>query len=602
MKLSDYVAQFLVEHGIQDVFLVSGGGIMHLLDSVGNQPGLRYTCTYHEQAAAIAAEGYARALNGVGVCLVTTGPASVNAVAGMAGAWINSTPVMVFSGQVRRDILADVTRIRQKGPQEINIVDIVRPITKYAVTIMDPASIRCELEKAYHIAISGRPGPVWIDLPLDIQGSMVDEDSLVAYNPSELTNETLTTDLGQAVAQVLEMICRSRRPIFIGGNGIHLAGATPLLEQLVTQTQIPIVFPYTAPDLLREDHQLNMGVFGTNGQRRANFAVQNSDCLISLASGLCLTKVGFNYRGFAPKARKIIVDIDQGQIMDQVIVPDLPVQADVRAFISEFLQQFEALDYQPPAKWLEACADWKRNYPVIVPEFLTDREHVNSYVFMDVLSDCAVENDILVPGNGLDSVSFYQAFKFKTGQKFLMNGNWGSMGWDLPMAVGACVAKRGRVICVTGDGSVQWNIQELLTIQHAHLPVKLFIFNNQGYASIRATQNNFFEGRKVGADAASGVSTPDFEKLAAAYGFPYTKIWNHDDLREKILWTLEQDGPMICEVNISLDQVIMPKASAFRRADGTLESRPLEDMAPFLPREEIWENMHKFDGDVEADA
>jgi acetolactate synthase-1/2/3 large subunit len=352
--------------------------------------------------------------------------------------------------------------------------------------------------------------------------------------------------------------------------------------------------PITAKDVLEEEHPMQMGVVGTAGQRRANFAVQNSDLLLSLGTGLNCQKVGFNFAGFAPKAKKIVVEIDGGQLYDQVIKPDVPIQCDVNLFLREMIAQLQGKPYSASADWLSACRRWKERYPLIVDEFLQDTEHVNSYVFMDKLSDLLRPTDVLVTGNGLDCASFFQVFKVRRGQRALISG-WGSMGWDLPMAIGACVGSRSRTICVTGDGSLQWNIQELLTLKRYRLPVKIFVFNNHGYQSIRATQNNFFEGRLVGADYRSGVDNPDFAKLAAAYGLAYSHIANHAELDGGIGDALSSEGPAICEVNIAPSQGISPKASAFRRADGTFESRPLEDMSPFLPREEIWENMHQFD-------
>lgn len=600
IKLSDYVIDFLAKKGVKDIFLCSGGGIMHLLDSVGQHPEMSYTCNYHEQAAAISAEAYARVTNHLGVCLVTTGPASMNALAGMAGSWINSTPIMVLSGQVRRQIIADYSKIRQYGPQEINTVDVVRPITKYAVTIMDPEKIRYEMEKAYYYATSGRPGPVWLDFPLDVQAAMIDEQNLVGFTP-EFDDKVLSGQaLVDAVKQVVDALRQSRRPLLLGGNGIQISRSVHLLKELMETYSLPLVAPYTAPDLMPESHPMNMGVFGTNGQRRANFTVQNADLVLSLGSGLCVTKTGFDYKNFATKAKKIFVDVDEGQLYHQNLVPDLGIQADVKDFMAELVRQLKGTGYRPSEKWLQVCANWKARYPVMVPEYYVDSGFVNSYVFMDVLSNLLAENDILVPGNGLDSVSFYQAFKFKTGQRYLINGNWGSMGWDLPLAVGACVARKGRVICVTGDGSLQWNVQELMTISHNRLPVFIFAFNNSGYASIRATQNNFFEGRKVGADQNSGVGNPDFKKLAEAYGITYARIEKNDDIEPVVQKLLKQSGPVFCEVSVALDQFIFPRASSFRREDGTLESRPLHDMAPFLPREEIWENMHLFDEDEPA--
>ncbi len=595
MKVSDYVVQFLVGRGIEDIFLVSGGAIMHLLDSVGNNRGIRYYCNHHEQACAAAAEGYARVTGRAGACLVTTGPGAANALAGAIGSWYDSVPLLVISGQMRYDLLADYTKLRQIAPQEANIIPMVRPITKYASRVTDPRAIRRELECALHAATTGRPGPAWIEIPLDLQAAQIDESSLLPYvaAPNGAAPDRLLHD----VRRVAEAMRQSRRPILTAGNGVHAARAEPLLRELLERTGIPIVVPHTGKDLVEEDHPSNMGVFGPTGQRRANFAVQNSDCLLSLGTGLNIHKVGFNVAGFAPRAKKIIVDIDEGQLGYQVVHPDLAVQADVGEFLRELLRHLDREPVEPSGRWKEACSQWRENYPVMVREFYGDPQHVNSYVFMDSLSDAAVPADILIAGNGLDTVSYYQAFRVKKGQRTMTSG-WGSMGWDLPLSVGACIGSgKQRTICVTGDGSIQWNIQELLTLRHYRLPIKVFVFNNRGYASIRGTQNTFFDGRYVGAGPTSGVGSPDFGALAAAYAIDYQFIGSHCDLKQGIASTLAGAGPALCEVNIAPEQGVSPKASAFRRADGTLESRPLEDMAPFLPREEVWLNMHMFEED-----
>jgi len=597
IKVSDYIIQFLVEKGICDIFLVSGGGIMHLVDSVGANPDMNYYCNYHEQACAHSAEVYSRVTGNIGACLVTTGPGGVNALSGVASAWVDSIPVLVISGQVRRDLIADYSKIRQRGPQEGNVLEMARPVTKYAITLLDPQKVRFELEKLLYLATNGRPGPVWLDVPLDIQGAEIEETTLESF-PAP-TNKANPGYLEEQTKKFLEIAHESQRPLFLVGNGIHIAHAENLLRELLKKMPFPVVLPNCAKDLVPEDHPRYMGVFGTAGQRRANFVVQNADCVFFLASGINVTKAGFNFKGFAPKAKKVLVDIDEGQLYHQVIQPDFGVQADIHDFLTELLRQInnDNLKFAPSPKWMETCDRWKKNYPIILDEFYHDKEHVNSYVFVDKLSDLLTSKDIVVAGNGIDEVSYWQAFKVKPGQRTMISGNWGPMGWDLPAAVGACIGGgHSRTICLSGDGSVQWNVQELLTIKHYHLPVKIFIFNNKGYTNIRLTQANFF-GRFVGADESSGISNPDFAHLAAAYGLSYSQISNNTEVEDGIRRVLQTEGPTLCELNIAIDQGITPKASSFRREDGTIESRPLEDMAPFLPREEIWDNMHLFDAE-----
>ena len=594
MLLSDYVIQFLADKGIRDTFLVSGGGIMYLMDALARNPGVRYYCNYHEQACTIAAEGYARVTNKVGACIATTGPGGVNAVSALPAAWVDSVPLMVICGQVKQELMADYSKIRQIGPQEGNVVGMAAPVTKYAKSVRNPQTIRYELEYAYAQSISGRPGPVLLELPLDVQGAQIDPAMLTGYSAPTPSNEDRAR-LASAVVQVLGEIRKSKRPILVCGNGIHRAGAQDLLRNTLLMLKVPVVLPLTGKDILEENNPMNMGIFGTAGQRRANFAVQNSDLLVAIGAGLNCQKIGFNIQGFAPRARKIIVDIDDAQLQYQVVRPDLPVQADAAAFLAGLLAELGEAPYAAPHNWLEACDRWKRNYPPVTEDYFADSNFVNTYVFYDKLSDILDADALMVTGNALDTTSYFQAFRAKKGQRTI-NSGWGAMGWCLPMAIGACIGSgKRRTLCCTGDGSFQFNVQELLTIAHYRLPIQIFVLNNQGYSNIRGTQNNFFEGRFVGADAASGVSNPRFDRLAAAYDLRYSRIENHSELEAGIREALAGDGPGICEVNVSPTQGIWPKASAFRRPDGTFESRPLEDMSPFLPREELWENMHQFD-------
>jgi len=597
MKLSDYVAQFLLDRGVEDVFLVAGGGMMHLLDSVGSSR-LHYYCNYHEQACAVAAEGYSR-IRGLGVCMATTGPGAVNLLSGIVGAWQDSIPVLAIVGQVRRDLIADYSKLRQLGPQEGNSIAMAPPVVKYAKAVLEPASIRYELERAYFEATDGRPGPAWLEIPLDVQASSIEPSALKSYeSPSRRSAEGEQRLLRRQVGQLIAMIQEAKRPMIFAGNGVHIARAEDLLLELLDRLHCPAGVPHTAKDVVNEDHPHFQGVVSPNGQRRANFAVQNSDLLICIGSGISATKVGFNYRTFAPKARKVIIDIDDGQVLHQAIKPDLGIVADARCFLEELLRQLRGVTLTPNPRWLDACAMWKERYPVILPEYLEDREHVNSYVFMDRLSDMLTSQDVVVAGAGLDTVSHYQAFKAKRHQRSMTSGNWGAMGWDLPLSVGACVASgKRRTVCITGDGSVQWNLHEMGTIGHYRLPIKVFIFNNGGFGSIRATQRSLLEGRIHAADLRSGVGAPDFSLIAKAYGIGHTRIQNSEELSEGLQRALTGAEPGLCEVMIAPDQVITPKASAFRRPDGTLESRPLEDMAPFLPREEVEENMRLFDSE-----
>jgi len=594
IRLSDYVINFLVKKGISDIFLVSGGGIMFLCDAVGRNKKIKYISNHHEQASATAAEAWARTKNHISACLVTTGPGGTNAITGVAGAWVDSIPMIVISGQVKREVIADYTKYRQIGPQEINIIPMVKPITKYAVTIIDPYKIRYELEKCFYEATIGRPGPVWIDLPLDIQSANIDEKKLYFFYPPK-KNEN-KNDLTNSVEKVIEILKKSKKPIMIAGQGIRLSGGEKVFEKLVSKLKIPVIFPINGLDLLPENNKQVLGKFGPVGTRRGNFALQNSDLVISIGASLNTASTGYDFKGFARNAKKIMVNIDQGEIKNKKITIDFSIVSDAKKFMVEMLNQLKTIKLKENKKWLSVCQYFKDKYPSINPEYFKDKKHVNSYVFFDVLSDLLTNKDVLVTGISLDACSMYQAFKVKKGQRAFVNKNLGQMGWCLPASIGACVGNDyKRTILVTGDGSIQFNIHELETIKYYKLPIKIFIFNNDGYESIRSTQDNYFSGNYVGSNKDSGVTNPDFKLLARAHGFKYENIKNNDQLIDKIKKTLRTKGPILCEVNIAYDQKRRPRVSSFRRPDGTLESRPLENMFPFLPKEEIYNNMHMFD-------
>jgi len=594
MKLSDYVVDFLVRHGVPDIFLVSGGGIMHLVDSVGRHSGMRYLCNHHEQACAIAAESYARTRNGVGACLVTTGPGSTNALSGIAGAFVDSIPVIVISGQVRRALFADFATQRQFGPQEINIDGMARPVVKYFKTVTEPSQIRRELECAWWHATTGRPGPVWINLPLDVQDSAVDPAVLAGFEPPLAGGAS--GDLADQVGKAIHRVRAARRPVVIAGNGVHLARARDDFVRFAETLGAPVLMTIGGIDLLEEEHPLNMGRFGPVGQRRANFTLQNSDLILSVGASMSVTSIGFNTNGFAPKATRIMVNLDANELCKSNYTPDLGIVADAGGFCREFMRQAAGDPFAFPPRWAEACAEWRRRYPTITPDYLSDPDHVNTYVFARELSDALDEGDVVVTGNSLDIVSIYQSFRVKRGQRVFTNINFGSMGWDLPAAIGAAASRTGRRTClVAGDGTIQFNIQEMMTARANGLPLKVFVFNNGGYESIRTTQRNYFEGRFVGSDFGSGIGNPDFRHLALAYGFAYSRIANNAELGAVLREVVRSGGPVLCELNVSPLQGRTPRTATVRRTDGTLESRPLEDMHPFLPREELWENMHLFD-------
>lgn len=592
IRVSDLITQFLVDKKINDVFLVSGGGIMHLVDAVGKQKGLNYVANRHEQACAIGAEAWARMKNSPSACIVTTGPGGTNALTGAASAWMDSIPVLIISGQVRTGILADYSKHRQIGPQEINIVDMAQPITKYAKTILDPKSVLYELEKAFSLATEGRPGPVWLDIPLDVQAAIIETTHLKRYHPQKKKNLSPTQ---KEIETVLDLLENAKRPILILGNGVRLAHAEKVLEKFVKKIGAPILLPYNGMDLIPENHPLLMGKFGPVGQRRGNFALQNSDFVLSVGAGLSIASTGFDFKNFAPQAKIVSVNIDKNEMKKPTIKIDYAIEADAKAFIETFLQQTEKSSFEYDPKWKKVCKHWKEKYPSIVPSFFKEKKYVNTYVFFDQLSDLLTAKDAILTGNSLDAVCLYQAFKVKKGQRAFTNANLGSMGWGLPASIGACLARnKKRTILVTGDGSIQFNIQELATIAYYQLPIKIFVVNNEGYESIRTTQESHFSGNYVGSDKNSGVNNPKFKALAFANSLPYVKINNNSEIHKKIIDVLNIDGPVLCELHVDPQQHREPKAASFKKPDGSMESRPLEDMSPFLPREEMQENMNFF--------
>lgn len=595
ISVSDYVFQRVAEQGVRDVFMVSGGGIMYLCDALGRSKDLNYWCNYHEQACAIAAEGYARVTEGLGVCLVTTGPGSTNAITGVAGAWVDSIPLLVISGQVRTGIMADYSYQRQVGPQEINIIPMVEPVTKHAVTVMKPEDVRYELEKCLYLARAGRPGPVWLNLPLDIQSAKIDPDQQKSFIPQSSSNPILDIPLIQDIAQKLK---NARRPVLIGGNGIVLGQARKDFKALVEQLRIPVITTISAMDLMADDHPLYQGRLGPGGQRRANFALQNADFVLAIGTSLSISCIGFSDK-FAPKATKILVNIDAGDLVKKNISIDIGIQADAEEFISQLRQLIKPGEYETTPRWLEACAKWKQDYPPMPkPEFL-QKNHVDTYAFYDELSRQLGSTDIVVSGNSLDGcIIAYQNHRVKEGQVAFTSACMGSMGWDLPAVVGASIAddRKRRAVLVTGDGSFLFNIQELMTVGLHHLNIKFFISNNDGYQSIRNTQNKFFNGRQVGTDTRSGVGNPDFEKLAESFGIKYVKVTRNEDLPAAIQKVFSDKEPWLIELMVSQEQQRF-RANSYVKPDGTIGSRPMEDMDPLLPREELERNMTMFDND-----
>jgi len=593
IKLSDYVANRLVDYGIRHVFMISGGGAMHLNDSIGKADGLEYICNQHEQASAIAAEGYARISGELAVVVVTTGPGGTNTITGVIGQWLDSVPVLYISGQVKNETTISSCPeigLRQLGDQEINIIDIVKPVTKFAAMVKDPKDIRMLMEKAIDIATSGRPGPVWFDIPLDVQGAIVNEDSLEGY--CKENQETKHQQLEDDVQNLVDMIKEAKRPVLLAGHGIRIAKAQNDLLNLIERLNIPVVSTFNGCDLIPSEHPLYVGRLGTIGDRAGNFAVQNSDLLLCIGTRNNIRQISYNFKAFARVAKKVAVDVDKKELNKPTISYDLAINADAKDFLQSFMNavsKFEAPNWN---EWLEWCTDKKRRYPVVLDSYYKIKELINPYVFVETMSDVIKENQIVVTGNGTASVAYFQACKVKKGQRTLWNSGCASMGYDLPAAIGACfAADRQSVICLAGDGSLQMNIQELQTLAYHQLPVKVFVFNNRGYFSIKQTQDNFFQSRYIASGPTSGVGIPNFIKIAEAYGIKAKRIYSQNNLAKEIQEIIEEDGPVVCEVMLTSDYQFSPKLSSQKLPDGRMVSKPLEDMYPFLNREEFSANM-----------
>ena len=611
MKVSDYIASCLADHGISQVFTVTGGGAMHLNDALGHEKRLRCLYQHHEQACAMAAESYARIHNRPAVLCVTTGPGGTNAITGVVGGWLDSIPMIVLSGQVRYDTTArwSGVGIRAMGDQEFDIVKAISCMTKYSEMVTDPLKIRYCLEKALYLAVSGRPGPTWLDIPLNVQGAYIETDGLTGFDPEAYEagpeGQGLPAPVSDETAhRIIEKICASSRPVLNAGNGIRIAGAYPVFERVVKKLGIPVVTGWNSQDCMCSDDPLYVGRGGGMGDRPGNFAIQNSDLVFSVGSRLSIRQVGYNYKTWARAAYTIVNDIDIEELKKPSVHVDMPVHADAKDLLEALervldkeghLPVFGGGEGLPGRNWLETCRMWKETYPVVLPKHLEggDDRPANVYALVHEVSSRLKEGQITVVGNGSACVVGGHAWVIRPGQRFITNSAIASMGYDLPAAIGACMADGSQdILLLTGDGSIQMNIQELQTIIHHKMPIKIVLINNGGYHSIRQTQKNFFGEPLVGIGVDShDLSFPDMEKLAAAYGYPYVRACHNSELAEAVEKTLSMEGPVICEVFVTMDQNFEPKSAAKRLPDGTMVSPPLEDLSPFLPEEEMDANM-----------
>ena len=588
-KVTDYIADFLANHGITDVFTVTGGGAMHMNDSFGHHPKLHCTYNHHEQASAMSAEAYARIDNKIAAVCVTTGPGATNAITGVAGGWMDSIPMLVFSGQARyaTTIHASGLKLRTRGVQEFDIIGSVSNMTKYCELVKEPNKIAYCLEKAYHEATTGRPGPCWLDIPLDVQGATIDTDDLMHYEP--MTDVQSVSE--DTVDAIISKLREAKRPVIFAGNGIRLAGAHEQFIKLVEKLHIPVVTGMSSVDAISSDNPLYVGRNGTTGDRAGNFAIQNSDVLLSIGSRLSFFQTGFNYESWARCAYKIINDIDNDEIEKDSIKADLKVCCDAADLIDKLLSTI-GNGLEPKQEWITQCHIWKEKYPVVLERHENDPKP-NIYSIYKQLTSKLTSEDCVVVSAGTSRVAGSQAACIKEGMRFIANPSCASMGYDLPPAIGACIARgRKQTILCTGDGGFQMNIQELQTIVHNKLPIKIFIMNNEGYHSIRMTQNTYFGKPLVGIGEESGdLSFPDLSKLIPAYGLPYKRCSYSTDVSDTIDWALKQEGPCLCEMMLSTEQVTEPKGASKKLPNGQMISAPLEDMAPFLSAEELEENM-----------
>jgi acetolactate synthase I/II/III large subunit len=583
---ADYIASFLAAQGVKAVYLVPGGGNMHLTDAMGLAEGLETVPMHHEQACAMAAEAYSRVTEKLGVALVTSGPGATNAITGVGEAWTESCPLLVISGQVKRADLKGDSGLRQKGPQEVDIVEMVKGMTKYAVTVMDGAELRYHLEKAVHLATSGRPGPVWIDVPLDIQGGPVDPETMQGFAPPPPAE---TAPLHEAAAKMIEMINAAERPLFFIGHGVRLGGAAAMLREMVDAFGIPVALSWNAQDMIPADHPLHFGKPGTVALRASNFALQNCDLLICIGTRLDNSITAFNPGRFGRDARKVMVDVDPVELEKYTHRIDLKVLAEAKDFLAAALAQKGLLQPRDRSAWFARYAGWKERYALNGGEPWPARGEISHYHLISAFAKAFPENALIMTGgSGLAIESFWMTFEAKAGQRMCTTSGLGSMGYGLPAMIGACIA-RGRVptIGVEGDGSLMMNLQELATLRGLNLPIRMFIINNAGYASIRNTQRNYFEGRYVGTGPEAGLFMPDFVALAQSLGLPAMRITDAAELDAGIAHALAQPGPFICDIHVTPNESLWPKAIAVPQPDGTLLSMPLEDMTPLLPRAEL---------------
>lgn len=583
MKLSDYIAKFLADQSIRHVFAISGGASLHLIDSVAKQHNIDHVCTQHEQAAAMAADSYSRVTNNLGAAIGTSGPGATNMITGVCSAYYDSIPVIYITGQVSTFRMKGNTGVRQIGFQETDTIPIFKPVTKYAVQISDPRHIRYELEKCCHVAESGRPGPVLIDIPDNIQREDIDPDQLDSYTPNPFHKDSRV--MSKDIDRCIELLRYANRPVLILGWGVRLAKASQETRELVERLGFPVLPTWAMSDFLPADHPLYVGTFGTHGTRYGNFAVQNSDLILSIGSRLDTKATGSPMTTFAREAKKIVVDIDSSELnkfktfglnIDELI------NCDAREFVKELSEKIAGFPKQEISAWIRRIASWKKKYPICPPHYY-DHEDVNPYVFFKALSKECGSGDTIIVDTGCAVAWMMQAYEFKANQRIFHDFNNTAMGWALPASIGAAFALNGsRIICISGDGGLQMNIQELSTVIRHQLAIKLFLINNHGYSMIQQTQDQWLDSRYIASTVEGGLAFPDFLKVAEAYGFKTVNISKNQQIHERIAEALNSEGPVFCDVEISPYHRVIPQVKF---------GRPNEDPEPLLERQEFFENM-----------
>lgn len=594
-RVADYIFDFLADKGLKNVFLLSGGGAMHLVDAVGRNKRISYVSPLHEQACGFAAEGYARLKNSPAVCLVTTGPGGTNALTPLINCWLDSVPVIFISGQVKlKDTIYKNPGLRQFGDQEINIVDMVSKVTKYSKMITEIKTVKRDLQEAFYMSTEGRPGPVWLDVPLDIQAAFFCPDKYRGFTPAVVKVKYSAKKLSSTADAIIEKLVKSKRPLVIAGNGIRISGGISSFYKLIEKIKVPVVTSVLGKDILPYGHKLCTGLPGIAGQRGANFACANSDFILSIGSRLMLRQIGFNYEKFAVSAFKVVVDIDGAEARKKSISADIALECDAKEFIDLLIQKIskKKWDRKLYADWRGQCRVWHARYNEVEECFQKQRKLINSHVFAERFSELSKEGDIVVTSNGTSYIAALQAYKVKKGQRLIYNKASAPMGFGLPAALGVCAAaKNKRIYCFENDGSLQMNIQELQTVLTHKFPLKMVVFNNDGYLSIKLTQKAFFPDNYTACDPKSGVCLPALRKICRAYGIKYMCLKNKEETTKAIKRFMSAGGFAILEVFMDSWQEFLPKVTAAMNHQGMMESKPLEDMYPFLDRDEFQKNM-----------